>query len=396
MLHPELGHREELVLRLEGARLLAVYAALPLLAVLFATLVTQEWREGIDGPAEALATALFAMLVPASLLLLWSATQSWTRLRADGVDAFNGFSRRSLPGNAFRGYRRTRGYASVALEPTDPAQPPLRVPIGMLAGRASIPWLQTLHNLEREDLAARIIDAEADPRLGARPSDRRRTLRALRAGARAIALVGWTVAVWVWVYPRPYDLALLYAVALPIAAMSLHLWSTGLLRLDFRVEHPTPSVAALFYPPALAYFLRAVADINMVDYIGTLLVAMLGASVLLAILIVNDPRLAKQGWVLTGIGAGLLGFCLGLFSFANVQLDQAAPRLFHVRVTDRLVTSGKAHLDELILEPWGPFGKRVSAYVPPSVYDRVSNDDVVCVQLHQGRLGWRWFTIHPC
>jgi len=185
-------------------------------------------------------------------------------------------------------------------------------------------------------------------------------------------------------------------VALPVAALALHLWSQGMLRLDYQAENPNPSIADLFYPPALALFLRAIADINMVDYVGTLLAASLCASGLAGLLILTNPQLTTQRWRLAGMSVGLLGWMLGIFSFANARLDHDAPQLFQARVMDAHVTQGKAHLDELVLEPWGPFHKPVSAYVPPSVYDRVSDDDVVCVRLHGGRFGWRWFTITPC
>ena len=384
------------VLGLRGAKLAAVYLAMPLLAVLCATLVTNELRDGVDGPAEALATVLFAVLVPATILLLWISTQSWTRLRADGLDTFNGFTHRAMAGSDFRGFRRTRGFATVALVPRDPATPAIRVPMGVLTARATIPWLQALHNLERDDLTARIAESESDVRLGATPAQRRTNLRQLRAAARTVGILGWAIAIWVWMYPRPYDLALLCALALPVAAMTLHLWSLGLLRLDYRVEHPAPSIASLFYPPALALFLRAIADINMVDYVGTLLVGVLATGALTAIIVISDPLLLRQGWRLLGTATGLLGFMLGILSFANAQLDDADAGQFRTRVIDVHVTSGKAHLDELVLEPWGPFRKPVSAYVPPAVYDRVSDDEVVCVRLHQGRFGWRWFTVNPC
>jgi hypothetical protein len=384
------------VLRLDGMKRVAVYVALPALAVLFATLVTQELHDGSDGPADALATLVFAALVPALLVLLWTATQSWTRLHANGVESFNGFSRRAMPANAFRGYRRSRSFATVTLVPHHVTQAPLRVPITMLAARATVPWLKALGNLERDDLAARIAETEEDPRLGATPAARRKNLRELRSAAKALRFAGWAIAIWLWIYPTPYDLALSLSVAIPVAAMALHLWSRGLLRLDYKAEDPTPTIADLFYPPALALFLRAIADINMVDYVGTLLIASLCAAGLAGFLILNDRHLTTQRWKLAGMSAGLLGWMLGLLSFANARLDHDAAQLFHAHVMDAHVTQGKAHLDELVLEPWGPFQKPVSAYVPPSVYDRVSDDDVVCASLHPGRFGWRWFTIDPC
>jgi hypothetical protein len=208
--------------------------------------------------------------------------------------------------------------------------------------------------------------------------------------------VGWAVALWLWIYPVPFELVLMLAIACPVAAMALHLWSQGLLRLDYKAEDPNPNIANLFYPPSLSLFLRAVADINMVDYVQTLMVATACACLLAALPALNAPRLPSQRWKRAGMTIGLLGMMLGLLSFANAQLDHGVPLIFRTRVVDAHITQGKAHLDELVLEPWGPFRKPVSAYVPSSVYDRVQEDDVVCVRLHAGRFGWRWFTIHPC
>jgi len=384
------------IFRLEGRKLAAVYVGIPLLAVLVATLVTQAFDAGISDAGELVLALGFGALVPALLVLMWMATQSRTTLWPDRVEVFDGFAVRSVPGTDLKGFRRARGMGHLKLVPVDAKVRPLRVPASVLNERGALPWLGSLHNLVRDDLAAMTAELERDPHLGSTPAERRAKLRGLRSAGKMIALLGWIIAGWVWLLPVPYSLAVTLGVTMACSALAIHAWSRGLMRLDYWNEDPRPSIAALFFAPALAVFMRAMADINTLDYWASFATG-LALSVGLTLLAVwSDRRLPRQGWLLAGIATGSLALSLGALSQANAQLDASAPQLFRTRIVDAYITGGKAHMNELILAPFGPLDKPVGAFVPSRLYENLNEGDEVCVALHGGALGWRWFDVDAC
>lgn len=380
-------------LRLTGHKLAAVYVGLPLLAVIIATLVTMQLREGVYGLADTLTVAAFALVVPGALLLLWSGTQSYTNIWPDRVEVFNGFTLRTIAASGLRGYRRRRNQRTVDLVPSDPQAPTLRVPLSFLSVRAAVPWSKALHNLEIDDLAERRNELDNDGQLGKTPQARRLKARQLRSAATALNALAWGVAVWAWIFPRPYELVLMMAVALPLAALAIHLWTRGFFRLDLQAENPTPSIAALYYAPALALFLRSITDFNAIDYLPTLAVAAGVALLLTFITVIDNRKMLQHKWAVTGFVTGSFCFAIGLLSFANQTLDHGSGQAFAVKVEDAFVTSGKAHLNTFVLAPWGPFERAAEAYVRTDVYDSIDAGDVVCVTLHDGAFGWRWFDV---
>ena len=266
----------------------------------------------------------------------------------------------------------------------------------ILAERASIPWLEALHNIARDELAMFTAEVESNPRLGATQAQRHQRLRTLRRAGKVVAILGWLVAAWVWFWPHPYEGAMLAAVAVPVFAIALSAWSSALFRIDYWTEDPRPSIAALYFAPSLAIFVRALIDINAVDYLGLLLSSLVAGALLTALIVFIDKRLHARRWLITGIAVGSITLALGALAQANKLLDAAPAQTFQTRIADAYVTGGKVHMDELELAPWGPYTKPTTAQVSAPFFDSLKAGDTVCVSLHPGALGWRWFGVDHC
>lgn len=384
------------VLRLERGKLIAAYVGIPLLALLLAIVVTDEIDRGVPTLADALVLAPFIVLIPALFVLLWMGTQRTTTLWPDRVEVFNGFFSRVFKAAEIRGFRRERGAGTVQLVAHDARVRPLGVPLGVLAARAQIPWLEALRNLARDDLAALKDEIESDERLGATAPARHAKLRRLRAQAKIVSFGAWIVAAWIWLWPEPYWLAGLAGTIVPLIAVGISAATNGFYRLDARSEDPRPSIAALFFAPTLALFVRAVIDINGIDFLGPIVTGIVGAAALTLLLLRSDKRLAAQHWWVALLATGAFLLSLSALLHANVQLDGIRAQVFQVKIEDAYVTGGKVHLSELQLAPWGPFKRSATANVPASFFDTVKQGDVVCVRLYDGALSWRWFEIVHC
>jgi hypothetical protein len=102
-----------------------------------------------------------------------------------------------------------------------------------------------------------------------------------------------------------------------------------------------------------------------------------------------------RSWPLMSL-LGLLTAC-AVFEEVDTRMDRAAPQLFKVPVTDQHVTHGRRSTSYFIdLPAWGPRQEPDSVEVSPDVYDDVAPGQIVCVVLHPGFLGARWFTVGVC
>lgn len=384
------------ILRLEGRKVVAAYIGIPTLALLLAIVVTNEIERGVPTLADALVLVPFVAMVPGLFVLLWMGTQRTTKVWPDRVEVFNGFVLRVLRAADIRGFRRERGAGSMQLVAHDARVKPLGVPLGVLAARAQIPWLQALRNLARDDLAALKNEIESDVRLGATAPARHARLRRLRAQARLASFAAWLVAAWIWLWPEPYWLALVAGVVLPLAAVGVTVRSRGFYRLDARGEDPRPSLAALFFAPTLALFVRAIVDVNGIDFLGPIVAGAAGGAALTLVVLRADKRLAVRHWWVAIVAAGAFLLSLSALLHMNVQLDGARVAVFHAKVEDAYVAGGKVRLSELQLAPWGPFSHSATANVSARFFDSVKQGDVVCVRLYGGALSWRWFEIVHC
>lgn len=384
------------VLRLPNRKVAAAYIGIPTLAVLLAIIVTNEIQQGVPSLADALLLLPFVLMVPGLFVLLWMGTQRKTTLWPDRVEVFDGFALHVFSADEIRGFKRERGASTVKLIPKDPRMHPIDVPLSVLAARAHVPWLQSLRNLARDELTALTLEIEADPRLGAIVPARRARLKQLRSQAKMVSIGAWLAAAWIWLWPAPYSLAMIVGTVLPLIAVGISVRTQGFYRLDARREDPRPSLAALFFAPTFAIFIRALSDINGVDFLAPILVAIICAGGLTILALQADKRLEPQHWWIAFIATGAFLLSLSALMHFNVAFSGARSEVFRAKVEDAYVTSGKAHLSQLQLAPWGPFARSAAANVPASFFDTVNKGDTVCVRLYDGALTWRWFEIVHC
>lgn len=336
--------------------------------------------------------ALFTLAAAYTILGVW--TSRW-RLLPDRIEAKTPFHERTLLRAKVTGYRVLPSQ-TVHLESADGPRRGLDVPMHVAGHPAWAAWLETLNNLDAVDYNAELAVLEKDARLGSNPTNRLETLDAWRRRAGLASFAGLALAGWLWIYPRPYEAAVAVNVLLPLVALTLASRFPGLVTLvrDQEAE-PTINLTAFWFAPSGALAVRAMLDIQAIDWIQSL-----GAGFALAaipfVLALRAEQTARRPGMAVFSAVILLAWGYGTVSLANVLLDHAPPTLHRAVVADR---SGSASDDPgLSLRMADP-----ATDLPVMDFDvsaaRFNASPVgsnACVVIYPGRLGWRYVQIADC
>lgn len=226
----------------------------------------------------------------------------------------------------------------------------------------------------------------------------RARLRRLISAGNRLAMV---IAVWALFWPRPYFPLVGLCVAVPLLAIAAEVRFRGRVDWEQSSRRATPfSLAAIATFPALALFVRAGTDLNIVDWRMLIAWSMLGAIAILGGICSMDPRVRGQKQLIPVILFGCV-FSYGTLAMANVTLDPSPATVIptviqdmRVRVSGGVKSSSIWH--EVRVDPLASLQGRQWIHVRPDVYAQFRRGDHACVDIGRGVLGVRWFDVRPC
>lgn len=340
-----------------------------------------------------LIAVIFTLVAAYTIVGVW--TSRW-RLLPDRVEAKGPFRERTLPRAKVAGYRLEPSKA-IRLESVDGPRQGLSVPLHVVENPVWAAWLDSLTNLDAKAYEAELAILEKDDRLGATPSRRLETLDSLRRLASRASWVAIALALWLMVYPRPYDLAVALNVPLPLLALAVASRWPGLATLirDPQAE-PTVNLSAFWFVPSGALALRVLLDIDMVDWLPALC-AGLGLAAIPFLLVLRAERAARQPWMALFSAVVLLGWGWGTVGLANFVLDRAPPTIHRAVVIDH---GGSANDDPTLSLRVIDAGAKLPVFEDLDVSARRFKASpvggVACVAIYPGWLGWRYVWITDC
>lgn len=109
-----------------------------------------------------------------------------------------------------------------------------------------------------------------------------------------------------------------------------------------------------------------------------------------------------QGWSRAQVSAGiallLTLYLAGAVRMLDIVLDTSEPAVYRAVVTVKPEgrSSESYRHRPILLAPWGPDRSYGQVLVPQGLYDVVHPGSVVCVYMHQGYLGLRWYEVDAC
>ena len=350
-----------------------------------------------DVYADGLTDVIAVAFVLAAAYTVAAVRVGYTRLLSDRVEHRALFRERVLRRAHVAGYRPQLATKQIRLVAVPGEAKDLVIPLHVVENPIWAAWLDSLKDLDIEDHNAAIAVLETDARLGRNPEQRLQTLGSLHRVTRYLTWGGLALAGWIFVYPRPYELAILAGVLTPLAALAAaSLWPGLVVLIGGDDNDPHLNLAMLWLAPSAVLALRALFDVHTVDWLPPI-----GAGVALAAapfaLALRVERAAGRPWGAVMSAFVALAWGWGTVSLANVLFDRAPAVVHPAVIVERTGSADKdpgLSLRVTDAAPALPVLNELS--VSKARYAAAKVGDRACVAIHPGWLGWRSAEVAHC
>lgn len=348
----------------------------------------------------ALMVAVFLTMAVFGVYALLAVARSKTVLLADSIEVYGVTGVQKLRRNQIAGWRFIRaqkGASVLVLEPLDQNLKKIRISQTIRQDNAFRAWIESLPDLDANELKQEEEAIAADESLGATPEERLARLASARRIARWLTWFAYGSMVVLILPPQHRVLPVLCALAvIPWLVFILQVSSPRLYSLDTRKNQARAGLSAPLFLPGLALALCALNGAHLVDWRPAVVLAAIAVVTMGGIALIVDPvlRQRKSSTIVLMLLMGAYGYGVGVAG--DIVTDQSVPQVFHVSVLGKHVVHGKHTSWDVRLSPWGPVQQAGDVSVSRSFYDSVSAGDTICTNLRRGSIGIEWYTVTNC
>lgn len=342
--------------------------------------------------------ALSFLFLLLGIYLITAVLTSRLILGPDFIEVKDFLSSKLLRRSDIAGFRilPTQYISTLVFQPKDAQRKKLKIPLYFRTDEAFALWFIDVPNLDREEFEqsqAELESAAASDNPGMEASEE----RILRARS-IVKIMNWAAgiaAVWAWIYPNPYPLAMLAIGALPFVVIVLLARSHGLYQIEGRRNDARPSLAFAFIFPSCALAFRAIQDLHFLEWKPLLLATLALAALLTIFLAQSDPHFHNRA--VAAISMFFIGamFSFGALAQFDVLADRSSPTTYQTQVLAKRADNGRTASYYLQVAPWGPRQDSQEIEVSHALYGAISPGQPVSIHLHSGALHLPWFSVSP-
>jgi hypothetical protein len=371
--------------------MLALAAPLGAVGVLLAL----AWLTG--GAREPILIPVMAALLASAAWFCAYVLRCATVLTADAVERRGVLGSRRMLRTDIAGYRvrsQRNWYSFLILEPTRPDVGRLRI-VRYRPDSAFNRWFDGIPDLDQQELQASEDALLSDVEFGATAAERSRTLESLRRLGGFATIAGMAIFAWNVFLPVPHGLPPALGVMAPWIAVGLVRWSGGRLTLFYRANDARPYVGGLLVA-GWGSSMWAGFNTYFYHWQETLAPGAICGCVFFVLVAALDSRVFAESRHVITLAACCLIWGWGDAALADRFADRAPPQVFETVAGDKYVSSGRWPTPYLKVAVWGDRRSVEDISVDRATYDATAIPSVVCIRLHKGALGVRWFDLGGC
>lgn len=235
-----------------------------------------------------------------------------------------------------------------------------------------------------------------EAKFGLRGHESYQKMNGTKAFTNGLNVAGWMLCLWCAIWPKPYVLAIGLAVTLPWLVLFWVGISNRQITLFKKKGETHPSLDIAFTGPGLGVGIRALSDFHILDWQMTLGLSVGVAIVLIIVGWCVRPQHMKR-WVIA-LGLIFIGayYSFGTIVEINAITDRAPLQTYQVMVTDKTIDHGRSTYYNFSVAAWPLKDASENVHVSEALFDATPKGGVVCLSVHTGMLGIRWFDVLSC
>ncbi|MFC0517514.1 hypothetical protein ACFFGT_25100 [Mucilaginibacter angelicae] len=232
-------------------------------------------------------------------------------------------------------------------------------------------------------------------------------LIALKKAKRLCSWLNYTgaaICIWVFVYPRPYDYAILTGIIYPLLMVVVFFLKRDTIILDSKRRNESsvkpslyPSLSTALFMPLVGLSVRAFVDYKLV-HLGDVFLPALIMIIILGVVFYSILTGAKEkirSSTSTRVYATIfvIAYSFIVPVIVNCNFDSGEPKVYPAKIISQAIYENpKPIIYNLTLTKWGP-SEGGDIEVSKSLYEQVKKGDTVHVIVKPGLFKMPWFYI---
>ena len=214
----------------------------------------------------------------------------------------------------------------------------------------------------------------------------------------------WTAIVfslWLLIYPHPYKLLFIIVLLFPIIGLILNGFSrpsiASLVSISREKGQDKYDLADFIDFPAMIIAVRVLLDFEFESLYSILKVGTVGFILSVILISLTHKGIDKSNKHRLMINLTIIGN-MALYAYAatygiNCVYDNSEPLVYHTKVMDKSVTSGKRTNYYLEVRPWGNHAEAENISVNLDRYNKTALGDTVNIYYKKGLLNIPWYRV---
>lgn len=254
-----------------------------------------------------------------------------------------------------------------------------------------------LNSLNHQKEISEILNNE---KFGRNEKERELKLESAQKTIKIFSGVSLISCFWLIIIPRPYDLAVLVNIMIPLVALCIFYHFKGIVKLDSSRESEYPNIASALFLTTGALGLRILFDFEILSFGNAWTPTLIFSALLFGLIFIRSEELKIKNF--SSLLSSLLSFVIiSLYIFTsilmlNYLLDGSSASVYKSPVVKKK-TSTRNNNYRLIVEPdWSMHNideKEVTVTVTKNFFHRIEIGDTVFVELYSGAFNIPWFDI---
>jgi hypothetical protein len=338
----------------------------------------------------------------AGLVLLRGAISDRVVLHVDAIEVHqSGMGVRRMERSQIRGFRKgPREFLRqppLRLIPRRPTLEQLELPRHLVLDDAFGEWLGKFPDLDAQDQKRSMADFLDEHGDGASRAELERRLASAKRQEKVLTAVTWMLSIAGTFVPScPPALGIALA-SLPLAATLLQAWGRGAFTIESPMNDVRSNVGMAYILPPMVLLFRAYRDTRLLDYEPLLWPAGLAMLGLIVLALLAIPQLRRRMGQVLLLGIFMSGHAAATAALSNMYFDRGPASNYTTEVVGLFESAGNKRTTYRIgVSPWGPDGTPSVIRVDRSLYRQLQEGGRVCIDLHRGAFGARWFAVRAC